>query len=99
MVPSSDSTAARRVLLWGLVGIVLLMTAVAGLTAVRRTTGLLGRITGPPAPAQITQQLVVDRLQTVAKLVASEMTLRDVVTYQQTRFGSTKRPLPVVTGR
>jgi hypothetical protein len=99
MVPSSDSAAARRVLLWGLVAIVLLMTAVAGLTAVRRTSGLLGRMTGPPAPPQITQQLVVDRLQTVAKLVASEMTLRDVVTYQQTRFGSTKRALLVVTGR
>jgi hypothetical protein len=56
-------------------------------------------MTGPPAPPQITQQLVVDRLQTVAKLVASEMTLRDVVTYQQTRFGSTKRALLVVTGR
>jgi len=40
MAPSSDSAAARRVLLWGLVAIVLLMTAVAGLTAVRRTTGL-----------------------------------------------------------
>ena len=31
--------------------------------------------------------------------MASEMTLRDVVTYQQTRFGSTKRALLVVTGR
>ena len=99
MVPSSDSSAARRVLLWGLVAIVLSMTALAGLSAVRRTSGLLGRISGPPAPPRITQQLVVDRLQTVAKLVASEMTLRDVVTYQQTRFGSTKRALLVVTGR
>jgi hypothetical protein len=98
MVPS-DSSAARRVLLWGLVAIVLVLTAVAGVTAVRGTTGLLGRVTGPPAPPVITQQLVVDRLQTVAKLVASEMTLRDVVTYEQTRWGSTKRALLVVTGR
>ena len=99
MVFTSDSSAPRRVLLWGLVAIVLAMTALAGITAVRRTSGLLGRMTGPPAPPRITQQLVVDRLQTVAKLVASEMTLRDVVTYQQTRFGSTKRALLVVTGR
>ena len=99
MVPSFDSAAARRALLWGLVAIVLVLTAVAGISAVRQTSGLLGRVTGPPAPPRITQQLVVDRLQTVAKLVASEMTLRDVVTYQQTRFGSTKRALLVVTGR
>ena len=99
MNPSPDSPAARRVLLWGLVAIVVVLTAFAGITAVRRTSGFLGRITGPPAPPRITQQLVVDRLQTVAKLVASEMTLRDVVTYEQTHWGSTKRALLVVTGR
>jgi hypothetical protein len=99
MVPCSDSSAARRVLLWGLVAIVLLLTALGGVMALRGASSLVGRVTGPPAPPRITQQLVVDRLQTVAKLVASEMTLRDVVTYQQTRFGSTKRALLVVTGR
>jgi len=99
MVPCSDSSAARRVLLWGLVAIVLLLAALGGVMALRGASSLVGRVTGPPAPPRITQQLVVDRLQTVAKLVASEMTLRDVVTYQQTRFGSTKRALLVVTGR
>jgi len=98
MVPV-DRSAARRVLIWGLVAIALVLAAVAGIVAVRRATGLVGRVTGPPAPPRITQAIVVDRLQTVAKLVASEMTLRDVVTYQQTRFGSTKRALLVVTGR
>jgi hypothetical protein len=96
---SSDRTVARRVLIWGVVAIVLVLTAVVGLAAVRGASGLVGRVTGPPAPPRVTQQLVVDRLETVAKLVASEMTLRDVVTYQQTRFGSTKRALLVVTGR
>jgi hypothetical protein len=95
----SDRSAARRVLIWGLVAIVLLFTTVAGIMAVRGASGLVGRVAGPPAPPRITQALVVDRLQTVAKLVASEMTLRDVVSYQQTRFGSTKRALLVVTGR
>ena len=99
MAPSFDSSAARRVLLWGLVSIVLVLTALGGVVALRSVSGLVGRVTGPPAPPRITQQLVVERLQTVAKLVASEMTLRDVVTYQQTRFGSTKRALLVVTGR
>ena len=98
MTPS-DRNAARRVVLWGLVAIVLVLTALGGVMTLRGVSGLVGRVTGPPAPPRITQQLVVDRLQTVAKLVASEMTLRDVVTYQQTRFGSTKRALLVVTGR
>ena len=93
------SSAARRTLIWGLVVIVLALAAVAGLQTVRRATGVFSRFGGPPAPPTITQALVVDRLQTVAKLVASEMTLRDVVNYQQTRFGSTKRALLVVTGR
>ncbi|MDB4883251.1 MAG: hypothetical protein JWL95_2017 [Gemmatimonadetes bacterium] len=94
-----DHSAARRTLIWGLVVIVLVLTVLSGVSAVRRATGVLGRFGGPPAPPRITQQLVVDRLQTVAKLVATEMTLRDVVSYEQTRFGSTKRALLVVTGR
>jgi hypothetical protein len=99
MVASFDSSTARRALLWGLVAIVLGLTALGGVMAPRGASSLVGRVAGPPAPPRITQQLVVDRLETVAKLVASEMTLRDVVTYQQTRFGSTKRALLVVTGR
>ena len=51
------------------------------------------------APPQISHEIVIERLREVAKLVASEMTLRDVVIYEQTRFRSTKRVLLVVTGR
>jgi hypothetical protein len=98
-MPLLERSAARRTLIWGLVVIVLVLTAVAGTIAIRRATGVFGSIGGPPAPPIISQQLVVDRLQTVAKLVATEMTLRDVVSYQQTRYGSTKRALLVVTGR
>jgi hypothetical protein len=50
-------------------------------------------------PPAITHEIVVERLREVAKLVASELTLRDVVTYEQRRLGSTKRVLLVVTGR
>ena len=96
---SSARFAARRALIWGLVVFVLAATVLAGTIAVRGASRLLGGVGGPPAPPRITQQLAVERLETVAKLVASEMTLRDVVTYQQTRFGSTKRALLVVTGR
>ena len=56
----------------------------------------LGRVSARPA---ITHEIVVERLREVAKLVASELTLRDVVTYEQSRLGSTKRVLLVVTGR
>jgi hypothetical protein len=51
------------------------------------------------APPTISHEIVVERLREVAKLVASELTLRDVVIYEQTRFRSTKRVLLVVTGR
>jgi hypothetical protein len=98
-MPSVDRPAARRTLIWGLVAIVLVLSAVAGVSALRGVNRAFGRFGGPPAPPVISQQVVVDRLQTVAKLVATEMTLRDVVSYQQTRYGSTKRALLVVTGR
>lgn len=88
----------RRVLVWGLVAIVLLSAAGVGVALVRRASGAID-LAGEPAPPRITQQLVVERMQAVAKLVSSEVTLRDVVTYEQTRYGSTKRALVVVTGK
>lgn len=48
---------------------------------------------------EITHELVVERVQAVAKLVSSETTLRDVIVYENTWMGSTKRSLVVVTGR
>lgn len=48
---------------------------------------------------RIDQTVVVDRLKTVAKLVTTEAMLRDVVSYQNTFFGSTKRSLVIVTGK
>jgi hypothetical protein len=47
----------------------------------------------------ITQDVVVERMKTVAKLVSTEATVRDVVIFQNTRYGSTKRSLVVVTGK
>ena len=88
----------RRALTWGLTLVVLATAIGAGLAVVRRVSGAASRLTTPKPPV-ITQQLVVERVQTVAKLVATEMTLRDVVTYEQTRYGSTKKALLVVTGK
>ena len=47
----------------------------------------------------VTHDLVLEQLQDVAKLVSTEMTLRDVVVYDASRYGFTKRALLVVTGK
>ena len=97
-MPATDILTPRRVLVWSAVVVVLL--AFAGVAStLGRAKSAVGRVFGPPAPPVVTQQIVVERLQSVAKLVATEMTLRDVVVFEQTRFGSTKRALLVVTGR
>jgi hypothetical protein len=89
--------AQRRAFAWGFILITLAILAVGGITAVRRIAGGIGF--GGRAEPRVDQQIVVERLRSVAKLVATEMTLRDVVTYEQTQFRSTKRSLLVVTAR
>ena len=49
--------------------------------------------------SRITHDVVVSQMRAVAKLVSSEATVRDVVTYENTWYGSTKRSLVVVTGK
>jgi hypothetical protein len=51
------------------------------------------------APPRVSHDLVVQQLQDVARLVSTEMTLRDVVVYDASRYGFTKRALLVVTGK
>src|SRR6185369_10609673 len=48
---------------------------------------------------RIDQSVVIEKIQKVAKLVTSEVTLRDVMIYENTWYGSTKRSLVVVTGK
>jgi hypothetical protein len=87
----------RRALTWGLLLIGLAIVAVGGITAARRIAGGIGM--GARAEPIVSQQIFVELLRSVAKLVATEMTLRDVVTYEQTQFRSTKRSLLVATAR
>jgi hypothetical protein len=47
----------------------------------------------------ISHSSVIEKIQAVAKLVSSETTIRDVVVFENTRYGSTKRALVVVTGK
>ena len=98
MTAPSTPSPQGRLLRWGLVAGTLAVIAIIGVLLVRSATGAIGRFTQPSEP-RITQQTVVERLREVAKLVATEMTLRDVVIYEQTRFASTKRVLLVVTGK
>jgi hypothetical protein len=59
----------------------------------------LAALLSDPGRTRIDQAAVIDRLQSVASLVTTEAAVRDVVTYQNTRLGSTKRSLVVVTGK
>ncbi len=47
----------------------------------------------------VTHDVVLARLESVGKLVTSEAGLRDIVVYRDTRLGSTKKSLVVVTGK
>lgn len=88
----------RRAFVWGLVVVALGVAATLGVVLVRTASSTIGSFGRPDAPT-ISHDVVVERLREVAKLVATEMTLRDVVIYEQTRLRSTKRVLLVVTGR
>ena len=48
---------------------------------------------------RISHGVVVEQVRSVAQLVTSETTMRDVVVYQNSRLGSIKRSLVVVGGR
>ncbi len=90
------SPIQRRIIVWGVIVIALAMGAALSITLLRRAVG--GSLLDQRSE-QITQQVVMDQLRDVAKLVATEMTLHDVVNYEETEFRSTKRTLLVVTAR
>lgn len=58
-----------------------------------------GGLLGGGNKTTITNDVVVQQVKAVAKLVSSEATVRDVIIYENTWYGSTKRSLVVVTGR
>ena len=59
----------------------------------------MSRFAFQPNNTTVNHSVVVERVQKVAKLVSSETTLRDVIIYEDTWYGSTKRALVVVTGK
>ncbi len=74
--------------------VVLVVGVMLGLTLSRGVSALLH-----PGRTTIDQSVVVERLERVAKLITTEATVRDVVTYENTWLGSTKRSLVIVTGK
>jgi hypothetical protein len=94
--PTPNGIAPQSRLPLLLLAAAILIFLVAGYCAVTAVPRMMGFGKGT---TKVTHDLVVDRMRTVAKLVSSETTVRDVVIYQNTRFGSTKRTLVVVTGR
>ena len=85
----------RRAVLWVIGGTVIVAcVSILGLTwlASRFSLGQLNNTT-------VSHSMVVEKVQKVAKLVSSETTLRDVIIYEDTWYGSTKRSLVVVTGK
>ena len=78
---------------------VVLAVVLAVVAIVRFVSDARGWVAGVKGRTTLSQEMVVEQVRAVAKLVSSEMTVRDVVTYENTRYGSTKRALIVVTGK
>jgi hypothetical protein len=92
MPPRDVPVSLRRLL--PVLGVLL-----AAVLVLRTCAPLRRALLEPRDRTTITHALVVERVQAVAKLVASEATVRDVVTYEDRWMGSTKRALVVVTGK
>ena len=81
------------------IGIVLVVLLAFVYVAVRRQTSAMSDLLSGRERTSVTHSMIVDRVRAVAKLVTSETTIRDVVVYKNTWYGSTKQSLVVVTGR
>lgn len=66
--------------------------------AVQRFSPVARRLL-PGGQTEVSHSIVVEQVRSVAQLVTSETTVRDVVVYENRHLGSTKRSLVVVTGK
>jgi hypothetical protein len=94
--PPAPATGRR--LARGIVAGTLAILLIGGVLAGARVAQWARGLWRAPEPT-ITHDLVVQQIQDVAKLVSTEMTLRDVVVFDQSRFIFRKRALVVVTGK
>ena len=77
----------------------LLFGAIVIWSAVRSFDPFAGLRKAQAGETTVTQAVILGKMRTVAQLVTTETTVRDVVTYENRRLGSTKRALVVVTAR
>ena len=94
--PPPPAPAQRPRSPWLILGLLVLLLVALGLWARPRSEA------PPEAPrgtTRLSHDVVVERVQSVAKLLTSETTVRDVVVYENTWLNSTKRSLLVVTGK
>jgi Protein of unknown function (DUF4230) len=90
-----ESKYRRRPFFWIIAGTLIAAVCIG----ILGLTWLTSRISIQPSVTTVNHSVVVERIQRVAKLVSSETTLRDVIIYEDTWYGSTKRSLVVVTGK
>jgi hypothetical protein len=77
----------------------LLLVAIGAWMTGSRCGGGRSGLLGGSGRGALSHALVAERLKSVAQLVTSETTVRDVITYENRRLGSTKRSLVVATAR
>jgi hypothetical protein len=97
--PAASHSALRR---WRVpigVALVLLIGFLAVRAAWRSFDPLAPLNEARKGRTTITNAVIAGKVQSVARLVSSETLVRDVVTYENTRLGSTKRALVVVSAR
>lgn len=87
--------AGNRGLSW--IGLTIIGLLLLGVIYLVRVSGTISRMVG--GRTAVTHDVALGRMESVGKLVTSETGLRDVVTYRNTRLGSTKSSLVVVTGK
>ena len=82
-----------------MIGLFVVVVLLLALITVMRMVNDARSLLGGSERTSLSQEMVLEEVRAVAKLVSSEMTVRDVVTYRNTRYGSTKQALIVVTGK
>ena len=95
--PNQEIARRSRRLLWLTLIVISIIIGLAILVRqqISQTSGILGQFN----KTTFSQSVVVEKVEAVAKLVSSESTMRDVVIYEDSWYGSTKRSLVVVTGK
>ena len=80
-------------------GVLALVALLAIAFFARATARVRAALPSTERRTEVTHAMVVEQVRAVAQLVTSETRVRDVVTYESTWMGSTKRSIIVATGR